>query len=213
MNTAAANRGNVETYTTAADRGRTGPQAAVWVVTGWSATTWAWRIWAGIILAQILAAAIVGTAPAASAICVAATIPAALVDVRTHRLPNPLLLIAAGVLAAGLVVGAVRGLDVDGLQIALGVAVMAGPLLALHLASPRSMGFGDVKAAFVLGAAVGVVHWQLALSALALAAGLSATAAILTRARTIPLGPGLVSGAAIALASSSVFVPGIEGIG
>jgi leader peptidase (prepilin peptidase)/N-methyltransferase len=47
---------------------------------------------------------------------------------------------------------------------------MALPVLALHLLSPASMGFGDVKAAVVLGAAVGTVDARLAAVALCLAA-------------------------------------------
>ncbi len=41
----------------------------------------------------------------------------------------------------------------------------AGPLLLLHLVSPAAMGFGDVKAGIVLGYALGLVHWHLALAA------------------------------------------------
>ena len=182
----------------------------MWAATALAAPTLLWRIWAGIILAQILAAGIIGTAPTASALSVAAMIPAALVDVRSRRLPNRIVGAAAVVLAAALAAGAARGLAVDFAHVAVGAAAMAGPLLAIHLLSPGSMGFGDVKAATVLGAAAGVVHWQLALSALALAAGFSATAAILANARTIPFGPGLVSGAAIALTLSPVFAPTVD---
>ena len=67
---------------------------------------------------------------------------------------------------------------------------MALPLLLMHLASPSSMGFGDVKLAVVVGAAVGAADWQLALPALALAAGATATVGIVERLRHVPFGPG-----------------------
>ena len=81
----------------------------------------------------------------------------------------------------------------------MGVCLLAGPLLLMHLVSPKSMGFGDVKIAMVLGAAVGAVHWQLALVVVALAAGASATVALLRRMTEIAFGPGLVGAAAFCL--------------
>ena len=69
---------------------------------------------------------------------------------------------------------------------------MALPVLALHLVSPDSMGFGDVKAAVVLGAAVGTADPRLAAVALCLAAAGGAAVGLATRQRTIPFGPFLV---------------------
>ena len=97
----------------------------------------------------------------------------------------------------------VSGRSVDVSSVFLGAAVMAGPILVLHLVSPASMGFGDVKAAVVLGAAVGSVDWQLAVAALTVGAGLAAVIGVVGRMRTIPLGPFLVLGSAIALAAGT----------
>jgi leader peptidase (prepilin peptidase)/N-methyltransferase len=83
---------------------------------------------------------------------------------------------------------------------------MTAPLLLLHLVSPSAMGFGDVKLAVVLGAAVGVLDWQLAVPALALAAGATATVGVVTRARTIPFGPGLLAGALVATLANDLLV-------
>jgi prepilin signal peptidase PulO-like enzyme (type II secretory pathway) len=69
------------------------------------------------------------------------------------------------------------------------------------------MGFGDVKAGIALGFALGLVHWQLALAALALATGLTAAIGLLARARTVPLGPGLVAAATLALVAAPLFAP------
>ena len=161
-------------------------------------------------LAVLLAAVAGGLAPAASVACVAAVVPAALVDVRSRRIPDHWLGLAGLVLLSGVAIEVARDDRPDLAGVVTGALAFGGPLLVLHLVSPASMGFGDVKAATVLGAALGLVHWHLALSALAIAAGLSVTLAVLTRARTIPFGPGLVSGAAIALAASAVFLPPSE---
>jgi prepilin signal peptidase PulO-like enzyme (type II secretory pathway) len=86
-------------------------------------------------------------------------------------------------------------------------------LLILHLVAPASMGFGDVKAGLVLGAAIGVVNWQLALAGLALAAGLTATVGVLTRASTVAFGPGLVAASAIALVAHPMLLAEVDRVG
>ncbi len=135
-----------------------------------------------------------------AAVAVAAMLPAAIVDIRERRLPDRWVAFAAGVLAATTWAAWVFGQFVDLSGMLLGAAVVAGPILVLHLVSPASMGFGDVKASIVLGAAVGSVDWKLAVAGLALAAGLAATIGVVGRMRTIPFGPFLVMGSAIALA-------------
>jgi leader peptidase (prepilin peptidase)/N-methyltransferase len=139
----------------------------------------------------------------AAALAVAAMTPAAVIDIRERRLPDRWVAFAAGVLAAATWAVWVSGRSVDLTSVFLGVAVLAGPILALHLVSPGSMGFGDVKAAIVLGATVGSVHWQLAVAALSVGAGLAAVVGIVGRMRTVPLGPFLVLGSATALAAGT----------
>jgi leader peptidase (prepilin peptidase)/N-methyltransferase len=102
-------------------------------------------------------------------------------------------------LAADLAFGASTLTDPALGALAAGAAAMALPVLALHLVSPASMGFGDVKAAAVLGAAVGTVDWRLGAVALCLAAFSGAGVGLLTRRRTIAFGPFLVFGAWFAL--------------
>lgn len=134
--------------------------------------------------------------PAASAIAVALLVPAAIVDIVEQRLPNQIVLASALALAFGLALGTS---NIHASNVVMGVCLLAGPLLLMHLVSPKSMGFGDVKIAMVLGAAVGAVHWQLALVVVALAAGASATVALLRRMTEIAFGPGLVGAAAFCL--------------
>lgn len=133
---------------------------------------------------------------------------AAIVDLRERRLPNTLTL--AGVMIAALTVLAVtaaEGAEAGGdvlLSVAGGAALLAGPLLVVHLVSPQGMGFGDVKAALALGAAVGLIDAWSALVALFIGSLLSGSAGLLTRRRHVPFGPGLVVGTALALVVARV---------
>jgi leader peptidase (prepilin peptidase) / N-methyltransferase len=99
----------------------------------------------------------------------------------------------------------------DGAWDALGRAVLGGvagmlTLGVLHLASPRSMGFGDVKLAFVLGLALGWLGWgELALGLFCgfLAGALVGVVLIALRRRGrkdhLPFGPFLAFGTLVAL--------------
>jgi len=92
----------------------------------------------------------------------------------------------------------------DVLAVGSGAAILAGPLLVAHLASPAAMGFGDVKLAVALGAALGLVDPTLGVVALCVASATTAVAGIALRRGALPFGPGLVVGttAAFALASA-----------
>jgi leader peptidase (prepilin peptidase)/N-methyltransferase len=148
-------------------------------------------------------AATVGAVPLAGAVGIALVLPAAAIDVEQRRLPDAWLIAAmvglATTLAADSAVGAANGGGVSLLDVTGGAIAMAVPVLILHLVSPASMGFGDVKAAIVLGAAVGTVDWRLSAVALCLAAAVGATLGLATRRHTIPFGPFLVTGAWVVL--------------
>jgi len=157
-----------------------------------------------VIAAAVLASAtFVGLVPLPAASSIALLVPAALVDVEQRRVPDAWVVGALVVLLAGLVAESVIGPSTDlraTMSAAAGGALaMTFPVLVLHLVSPRSMGFGDVKAAGVLGAALGTVDWRLGLVALAIAAVAGAAAGIAGRQRTIAFGPFLVAGAWISL--------------
>jgi leader peptidase (prepilin peptidase)/N-methyltransferase len=137
--------------------------------------------------------------PLAAAIPVALLVAPALIDVLDRQLPNRMVAVAAligGVVAALTVI---VGGEIDLRGAAIGAAAFAGPLLVMHLIAPTSMGFGDVKVACVLGAAVGIVHPFYGLLALATGSLLGAVAGLVRRRRTIAFGPALVAGAVIAL--------------
>jgi leader peptidase (prepilin peptidase)/N-methyltransferase len=111
-------------------------------------------------------------------------------DLRERRIPNRV--VAAGLVATLVLVLAIaNGGDrpIVGSVVAGGV-VAGGLMLALHVARPTSLGFGDVKLAAVLGALLGIVHWSLAAVMLGLAslAGAAGAAVITTWRRSIPFG-------------------------
>ncbi len=79
-----------------------------------------------------------------------------IIDLRTYRLPDRIVLpsIAVAVVALGML--AVVDGTTDHLTYAfVGALIYFGVLLVAHLISPRGMGFGDVKLAVLLGLAVG----------------------------------------------------------
>lgn len=132
-----------------------------------------------------------GSVPAAAT--VGALVPAAVVDVGERRLPDRLVAFGGLVL---LVATITTGTVATGSSIA-GVVALAGPILVLHLVSPAAMGFGDVKLAVVLGAAIGTWDWRLALGVLCLAAATGAALGLLRRSDTIAFGAHLVAASAI----------------
>jgi leader peptidase (prepilin peptidase)/N-methyltransferase len=157
---------------------------------------------------------IAGVGIGASA-AIATLVPAAAIDVRHRRLPDGYVLAAGAVLMlAGLVSWAALGTSLTDqtTRAGLGALVMAAPLVVVHLASPASMGFGDVKVAVVLGAAVGTADWRLGLVALALATGTASLVGLVRRAATMPFGPFLVGGSAGAVLLGATVGAAIFGV-
>lgn len=124
----------------------------------------------------------------------------AVVDLRTRRLPNVIVLPAAAiVLAAQIAIAPDRALEwIAG---ALGAFAF---LLAAALFNPAGLGMGDVKLALLLGAALG---WAVGAALLIglFAAGLAGVTMIARngwaagRKTVLPLGPFLAAGGLVAL--------------
>ncbi len=136
----------------------------------------------------------------------------AVIDVRTHRLPNALVLPAYPFLLAALAVASLGRADVVPLlQAVIGGAIAFVFYLLLRLVQPRGMGGGDVKLAGLLGIALGYLGWDallLGLFAGFLLGGLFSVGLVLSRRagrRTrIPFGPWMLLGAWIVIASSAL---------
>jgi leader peptidase (prepilin peptidase)/N-methyltransferase len=135
----------------------------------------------------------------------AALVPAgvaAAADLATERIPDRLVLLGALPIVLAL---ALAG---HALELLAGVLVgalgMAGPLLAVHLVAPTAMGWGDVKLAAVLGASLGLVDASLVVVGLALGSAATLLAALASRRSALAFAPGLVGGAAVALAAVAI---------
>ncbi|MEM9134488.1 MAG: prepilin peptidase [Actinomycetota bacterium] len=138
----------------------------------------------------------------------AVAIYAAVDDARTHLLRNvytgPLALIAAVGIALHC---AIADLGLPLVDLALGVAIFAGPWLVSFLISPTSIGFGDVKFSAGLGLYLGWLGPGTAFRGVFLASlvGAALAAVALVRGRRdqpIAFGPALVTGAALAVVAA-----------
>lgn len=130
------------------------------------------------------------------------------IDARTHRLPNRIVLPTLGGLTALVVVEALATGDGDRmLRALLGGLVLGGFYAALHLASRQGMGGGDVKLAAVIGIALAWHGWTVlvlgAAAAFLLGALYALVLMVLRRAgpkTRIAFGPWMILGAALAIA-------------
>jgi leader peptidase (prepilin peptidase)/N-methyltransferase len=110
---------------------------------------------------------------------------AASVDLDEERIPNRLLVAAAGVVAA---VTAMSGGAVLA-DVVLGAALAFVPIAVVLLT--RGIGMGDLKMAGVLGAAGGLVHPLVGLATVFLMAVSTAVVGLTTRWKRLALGPWL----------------------
>ena len=136
-----------------------------------------------------------------------ALVALAVIDFETYLLPNrivyPLTLAMLALLALG--TAADGALD-DYLRGLLAAVIAFAIFFVLHLVSPRSMGFGDVKLSFTLGLALGVLGWGELVLGLFLGFFYGAVIGLIliaTRLRgkgqAVPFGPFLAAGALTAV--------------
>jgi leader peptidase (prepilin peptidase)/N-methyltransferase len=127
----------------------------------------------------------------------------AVIDARTHRLPNRITGPLAIAFIALLLVAAITGADrADWLRAVIcGGAALVG-LGAVALAFPAGIGLGDVKLAGILSIALGWLGWEavpIGLFAGFAVGALVSLALLLARQATlrseIPFGPSLIAGA------------------
>lgn len=130
-----------------------------------------------------------------------------IIDIKHQLLPNRIVFPSAAI--AGVLLLAASLFMHDGgtaLRTILGAVSMWALYVVLRLVSPSSMGYGDVKLAFVLGLYLGFISWQALLWGTVLAFLLGAVwglALIVTRKGTgktqIPFGPFMLAGALVAM--------------
>jgi len=132
-----------------------------------------------------------------------------MIDIAVHRLPNVIVLPSYLVLGGIFLVGSIVGTPWGGEWAQLLRAVLAGLVLyvfyfLLVLIYPKGMGFGDVKLAGVLGAALGWFGWGHLLvgsfAAFLLGGVLSIILLLIGKAKRgtgIPFGPWMILGAGV----------------
>lgn len=137
---------------------------------------------------------------AALAVFAVLSVALAVTDVRSHRLPDRILLPGAfAVLALSLSAAAVTGTPDRVAGVCGGAMGAFAVCLAVHLARPADFGGGDVKLAGLCGAVLGWLGPEAVASGIALgfvAAGVAACGVVLAGARgeAIAFGPFLLIG-------------------
>ncbi len=139
-----------------------------------------------------------------------------MVDSFTYRLPDrvtfPVLYASVPLLV---VVSLVRGEPKQLLWAAVGALGYWGVLALLWLISPRSMGYGDVKFARILGLYLGWIHPALPIYALLVAGvtasvvGIGVAVVARDRKRAFPFGPWMAVGCLVAIVWSTTFTAGL----
>ena len=138
------------------------------------------------------------------------TVPLAVIDLRTLRLPNIVTLTAYPVVAVLLLLPAA----IDARWSDYGRAALAGVALlalyvVLHLVNPAGMGLGDVKLSGSLGALLGWISWNALLWGAVAGFLLAAVAGLVLislrragRKSELPFGPWMLAGAWLAILGS-----------
>jgi leader peptidase (prepilin peptidase)/N-methyltransferase len=130
---------------------------------------------------------------------------AAALDMMCRQLPDALVVLAFVPTAMAAAVLTLQGSTTAINGVGIGAAAWLLPLLAVHLIAPDGLGFGDVKAAGVIGAILGLTqHLTLVVAGLVTAVVVAAVPARRSTRRDIALGPYLVSGAVACLAIGSL---------
>ena len=135
---------------------------------------------------------------------------ASVIDMRTRRLPNKVILPSYPIMAALLAVAA--GLQQDWWPLeraVIAATVVAGFYLALGLGFPHGFGFGDVKLGGLLALGLGWLGWSTLATGVLAGWCLAALVVLAVRVirpgrwdrnRTVALGPWLCLGALVAVA-------------
>ncbi|MEA4945834.1 MULTISPECIES: A24 family peptidase [Propionibacteriales] len=169
------------------ETGRATPASRWWLIVATGAA-WGWLVFT---LADQPATVIVMWLPLSAAL---GWISA--VDLDVQRIPNLTLGPTAIWVAVCLIALAITEHPSDPLLHAViaGAGCFIG-FAILHIASPNALGFGDVKLAAILGAAIGVVSLTAVLAALLFACILALTWATATRTTHLAFGPWIAAGA------------------
>ncbi len=136
-----------------------------------------------------------------------ALVALSVIDLELYILPNRIVYPLALAMIVLLTLAAVGDDDFDAIVRGLLAGVVAFTIFfLLHMISPRSMGFGDVKLAFVLGLSLGWLGWGEVLLGLFLGFLYGAVIGLVliathvrAKSQALPFGPFLAAGALTAI--------------
>jgi len=137
----------------------------------------------------------------------AALVALAVIDLETYLLPNRIVYPLTVAMLALLLLGTAADGDLDAYLRGLYAGAIAfAVFFVLHLVSPRSMGFGDVKLSFTLGLSLGVLGWGHMVLGLFLGFLYGAVIGLVLiatkvrgKSQAVPFGPFLAAGAMTAV--------------
>jgi leader peptidase (prepilin peptidase) / N-methyltransferase len=132
----------------------------------------------------------------------AALVALSVIDLEHYLLPNRIVYPLAAMMVVLLASASIGDDDLGAFVRGLAAGAVAfGVFFVLHLVSPRSMGFGDVKLAFVLGVSLGWLGWGEVLLGLFLGFLYGAAVGVVLlvfrvreRNQPLPFGPFLAAG-------------------
>lgn len=145
----------------------------------------------------------------------AVSVPLAVIDLRTLRLPNVLTLSAYPTVAGLLLLPALLadGWATYGRALLAGAGILA-LFVVLHVINPSGMGLGDVKLAGPMGALLGWLSWQVAIIGVVIGFALVAAIGIVMilarradRKSALPFGPFMLAGAWLAILAPTLSAP------
>jgi leader peptidase (prepilin peptidase) / N-methyltransferase len=159
---------------------------------------------AGAIAASVFAA--VGNHAVASIAVLACVAPMIIgTDLRERRIPTPLIQASAVILAIAVSVTAATGQPSRALHATIGLVVVGGVFLAVHLASPRGIGYGDVRLAALTATAVAYgTGASVAVACAVVATAASGLSCLLRREQSAPFAAFLLPAALVAIAGAAL---------
>lgn len=163
-----------------------------WWLTPTTGLTWAWLTWH---LTNTTCTALALWLPLSAALGWLSA-----VDLDVRRLPNTIVIPAAGWVAAILTTHAITTKNPAQAMIAAAIGAACGlGAWILHHASRGALGFGDVKLVAILATALALIQPRLVLPALLTSCLAAIVIAVLTRRREFEFGPSLAIGCILAI--------------
>jgi leader peptidase (prepilin peptidase) / N-methyltransferase len=163
-----------------------------------------WSVAAGAVIALSFAA--VGNHALASIAAIGCVTPMIIgTDLQERRIPTPLIHASASILAISIGATVARGEPSRALHATIGLVVVGGAFLVVHLISPNGMGYGDVRLAALTGTAVAYgTSVTIAVACAVVAAAAPGVSCLIRRHQSAPFAAFVLPLALVTIASVSI---------